>query len=237
MVNRKMRIALVAPCMLVVGAFAGASAAGNVTYNGDIADLFYDSDSGNVWVNAREAGGGVVTSFQFENDAGTFIPGNYVGPTNGLYGGLLEDVTTKVIADTDFSFVGFGGTHRFGQIFPAGMNQAQLEAYLTTAVYTGALGTGQEDIDLRLLPSADTDGDGDVDTVDYIAVKAHMGQPSAALLADGDLDGDGNVDLDDLQILQYRFGVSSPAGGAVPEPATLGLLAFGAMAVIRRRRR
>jgi hypothetical protein len=48
------------------------------------------------------------------------------------------------------------------------------------------------------------------------------------------------VDWDDLQILLANFGTRSVGGGApavTPEPATLGLLAIGALAILRRRRR
>ena len=132
----------------VAGAFTGASAAGNVSDSGSLADLVYDPATGNVKVDATEAAGGVVTSFQIEAAAGTFIRDEYVGPTGGGFGGLFEDVRTKVIADSGLTFVGFGGIHDFGNVFPAGMDLAQLEAYLRTAVYTGALGSGQHQLDL-----------------------------------------------------------------------------------------
>jgi len=130
----------------VAGAFTGASA-GNLIDNVSIADLIYDPATGDVKLDASEAAGGVVTSFQLETAAGSFIPGNYVGPTGGL-GGCFKDVGADVIADSDLTFVGFSGIHDFGNIFPVGMDLAQLEAYLTTAVYTGALGSGQQQIDL-----------------------------------------------------------------------------------------
>jgi hypothetical protein len=54
----------------------------------------------------------------------------------------------------------------------------------------------------------------------------------------GDLDGDFDVDWTDLQELMCLFGTRSIGGApAIPEPATLGLLAIGALAVLRRRRR
>ena len=81
----------------------------------------------------------------------------------------------------------------------------------------------------------DTDGDYDVDTVDYIVLKTNMGQATGATTADGDFDDDGDVDWADLQILQTHYGETIAASGTIPEPATLGLLAIGALAAIRRR--
>lgn len=80
----------------------------------------------------------------------------------------------------------------------------------------------------------DTNGDGIVDATDYIALKTHLGQGSGATLADGDLDEDGDVDWADLDAMVTAINA---AGGAVPEPATMCLLTFGALAIIRRRRK
>jgi len=137
---------------LVAGEFTGALA-GNKTDNPGIADLIYNPATGNVKVDASEAGGGVVTSFQLENAAGDLRPANYQGPTGGTFGTPVsedgyEDVTTKVIADSDLTFAGFTGIHDFGNIFPTGMDLDQLEAFLKTAVYTGAKGSGQPMFDL-----------------------------------------------------------------------------------------
>jgi len=83
----------------------------------------------------------------------------------------------------------------------------------------------------------DADGNGVVNAADYIALKTHMGKANNADLADGDVDDDGDVDWADLQLLQAHYGeTSADASPAVPEPATLGLLALGAVAILRRRR-
>jgi hypothetical protein len=56
---------------------------------------------------------------------------------------------------------------------------------------------------------------------------------------EGDIFGyDGRVDDNDVTILglTYGLGIGDPLGGAVPEPATLGLIALGAIAIAGRRR-
>jgi len=83
----------------------------------------------------------------------------------------------------------------------------------------------------------DANGDGVVDSADYIMVKTHFGGAPAAGTegTGGDFNGNGTVDWNDLQ--ELMSGLNSGTGGApIPEPATLALLAVGAMALIRRRR-
>jgi hypothetical protein len=141
----------------VGGAFTGALA-GNLTDDPALADLVYDPATGNVKLDPTEAAGGVICSFQFENDAGTFIPGNYNSLFGtGWFGGPTEDVTTLVVADTDGMWAGFNVITDLGNIFPAGMLTVEdLEDYLTTAVYTGQQGSGQKIIDLVVIPEPAT---------------------------------------------------------------------------------
>jgi len=89
----------------------------------------------------------------------------------------------------------------------------------------------------------DADEDGDVDAADYIMVKKYFGGAPGAVGTGGDVaDGpngkgqDGVVDWYDLQLLAENYSPAE-ATGMIPEPATMGLLAFGAFAMIRRRRR
>jgi autotransporter-associated beta strand protein len=83
----------------------------------------------------------------------------------------------------------------------------------------------------------DTNEDQVVDAADFITLKRNFGTESGAGVTEGNFDGDpGTVDWNDLSILMTNMDVGSQAPAAAPEPATLGLLAIGALAIIRRRR-
>jgi hypothetical protein len=77
----------------------------------------------------------------------------------------------------------------------------------------------------------DADHDGDVDLDDFVILKQTYGTPSPLADARADFDGDDDVDLDDFVILKQNF-----AAAAVPEPATLSLLAACGMLLVRRRK-
>ena len=107
-----------------------------------------------------------------------------------------------------------------------GMNSA---VYLDDVVITGIGGS----------LTGDTNGDGIVDAADYITMKRNFGAGPGATgkEAIGDFNGDGNVNYADLQLLTTTMNNSGEiSGSAIPEPATLALLAFGAAAMLRRRR-
>ena len=88
--------------------------------------------------------------------------------------------------------------------------------------------------------AGDANNDGVVDAADYIALKQNFGLGSDATRPQGDLNKDGAVNWADLQILMSNFGtrtLPTLAPTATPEPATLGLLAIGVLAIIRHKRK
>ena len=84
----------------------------------------------------------------------------------------------------------------------------------------------------------DTDLDGDVDLSDLSTLAGNWDTAGAAIgWSGGDLNGDRAVDIGDLSLLAANWGFPAAAAANVPEPATALLLAVGAPALLRRRRR
>ena len=75
--------------------------------------------------------------------------------------------------------------------------------------------------------------DGFVDGTDLALMKVAFGQPGQDY-ADGNANCDAFVDGTDLAILKSNMGFIAPTGG-VPEPMTLGLMALGGLALLRRK--
>jgi hypothetical protein len=95
--------------------------------------------------------------------------------------------------------------------------------------------------------AGDTNGDGFVDDTDMANFELAFGLAGAELIAkefafDPDFDDDGDADLDDFVSLRESFGnnynlaPSMPDLSQTPEPATMSLMALGALALLRRRR-
>ena len=100
---------------------------------------------------------------------------------------------------------------------------------------------------LQMVLPGDASDDGFVDVGDLGILGYNYGTLTGMTWTEADFNGDGAVDVGDLGVLGSHYGESwqptfPPVGGAavggmvVPEPATLGLLALGAMALIRRRK-
>ncbi len=103
-------------------------------------------------------------------------------------------------------------------------------------LFISYIGGDGNDVTLFTALSGDFDADGDIDGVDFGLWQSGYPTASGASLADGDADGDGDVDGTDFGIWQANYGTSAGAGAmAIPEPATLGVLIMGGLALLRRR--
>ena len=108
-----------------------------------------------------------------------------------------------------------------------------------------ALGVGDNGaaVTVKFTYWGDANLDGKVNFDDYDVIDYYYWFPLPAEEMGwwtGDFDMDGNVDFDDYDLIDYAYWFQgAPLGGlgAVPEPATLALVAAGAAAILRRRRR
>ncbi|HMO84133.1 MAG TPA: hypothetical protein PKC18_04345 [Lacipirellulaceae bacterium] len=86
---------------------------------------------------------------------------------------------------------------------------------------------------------SDFNGDGRVDGADFLVWQRGVGHTLGATRADGDANADGMVDGADLHIWRGQFGATSAmaVAAATPEPGSLAMALFAAMALRPRRRR
>ncbi len=91
--------------------------------------------------------------------------------------------------------------------------------------------------ELTTMLLGDANGSGAVSADDYGSVQGNFGDTGVPGFP-GDANGSGAVSADDYGSVQANFGNTAGMGGApVPEPATLSLLAFGGLAMLKGRRK
>ena len=106
------------------------------------------------------------------------------------------------------------------------------------APYITGVTVGANAVTVNVKPfiGGDADLSGSVNVLDLAKLASNYG--SSGTWSDADFDGNGIVNVLDLAALAGNYGTSVAAAGAaaVPEPATLALLAIGACRLLRRRK-
>ncbi|MGB2819368.1 MAG: PEP-CTERM sorting domain-containing protein, partial [Phycisphaerae bacterium] len=153
--------------------------------------------------------------------------------------GTLDLSWLPVPGDPDSKFGGvysiltYGGT-RTGMFDSI---DCQMPTYLDTSVFPDGVeyddANGEVKIHLYDLLAGDADLDGRVAREDLHALQLGFGSGDPDWLT-GDFNFDGRADF--LDYLTWKANVGDSVPGAIPEPATLALLALGALGVMRRKR-
>jgi hypothetical protein len=172
------------------------------------------------------ADGAAINGFILTSQAGLLTGDPHAAPA-----GLFVTDSHTMVAD-QFGFV-LAGLHDLGRVVRPGVSFEDLQQDLTlTYTVEGLAGV----YPATILPAiaGDADLNGEVGRADFLRLRQAFGAESGALWTHGDFTGDGRVDFLDYIVCKLSYG-HTDGDGAVPEPASLLLLALGSLAMLRRR--
>jgi len=171
----------------------------------------------------------LIFDYQSNDPIGTLTTNIQSGYHNGAWdggSGVLSSTAAAVAADTN-------------NPRKTGIGFAEASA-LPGVTSFGGVTTDSTMVLARYTYFGDANLDGTVNALDFNAVAANFGTGGKSWV-NGDFNYDGTVDTSDFTWLSTNFGLSigaAPAlGTLVPEPATIGMIAFAGFAVLSRRRK
>jgi len=146
-------------------------------------------------------------------------------------GGNVWEWTEAILYGSERGFR--GGSFGDGHLYDVGL----LASYRYSIPTFESLSIGFRVSGVPEQHPGDANYDGFVNVGDLGILSGNWGG-SGKTWAQGDFTGDGLVNVSDLGMLSGNWGWTGGGGGTqqVPEPATLGLLAMGGLAMLRRRR-
>ena len=213
----------------ILGAITAGTAAHIISPGGAAATV------GTLTVGGLTTNANTTLAFDLTSPGGTndllAVTGNVT-----LSGGKLA-VTSQ--ATTGLSSVGYYEVISYSGTLTGTPTGFVLPAAAHNVVYTLDTTHDLGFIDIHRGFLGDVNDDGKVDVTDLNTVLADLGTPSLSW-SKGNFDGNATIDLTDLNDVLNNLGTSIASGSSVvatPEPASFGILALGAAALIARRRK
>ncbi len=205
------------------------------------AKLTYNCVTGQLLMNT---GDNALNGFIIHSQSGDFTG------LAELPGFEFETNKPETIASQSFLAV-LSGLYDFGpnavnrgMLWNAADGRWDIDDWAFTYTVDGVESTFYGDIELVGDLPGDTDHDGDIDAWDIqriLAANSYGSGIGGWSWEKGDFNGDGFVDGTDIQMIldhgQYDSGQEMLLMAMVPEPAMLSLVACGAIALLRRRRK
>ncbi|MFP4052280.1 MAG: PEP-CTERM sorting domain-containing protein [Phycisphaerae bacterium] len=241
------RFAVTVPIALALLAMVGLAGAGTsegVLGDGNVS-LLYNAGTGSLTVYSD---GNALDALSIES-AGSLMDPNLANLPSEIVDGHDGYVIKNASADI-IGFIAFRHWDNpqvlvdtgwnLGPILPEGLDEATLLADMTIEYSLWDFYEGANLGDLLYGIPGDANLDGKVSLADLSALAGNWGSASVGFV-EGDFNDDNNVSLADLSALAGNWGFGTETGtamapSAVPEPATLALLAVGCAGIVRRKR-
>ncbi|MGB2823577.1 MAG: PEP-CTERM sorting domain-containing protein [Phycisphaerae bacterium] len=208
------------------------------------ARLTYDCVTGGLMIDTW---GNALNGFIIHSPQGAFT-GLAIRPPGFLFESSTPQFLAAQFVDP-CAGVPLEGLHHFGEhvadaamLWDPAEGRWDLDNWRFTYTLDGLPGERGGEIDIISYLPGDVDFDGDVDPWDIQAILAANSYENGFGWGweSGDFDGDTDVDWRDIRMIldhdMYGPGLKDALVSMVPEPATLCLLALGALAAVRRRR-
>jgi hypothetical protein len=219
----------------------GEEVVGTVNYTGPSLNnlmLLVDPDTGEARLKNTSPFSVAIDGYTIQSASGSLLPATWssLDDQDAAGGDWSEsNVSATALSElkpTASTLLAGSDTYPMGQLYAGdGGTQDLTFSFLIAGQSTATPGVV---LYTPVTPTADFDGDGDVDGADFLVWQRGVGRTIDAAHGEGDADHDGDVDAADLAVWRTAFGAGAAASAAaVPEPSALFLAVASVVFTLR----